>query len=715
MMGVVCVCVCVCVRARAPACRGGKEMPDDGQLAEFAQGKAVTDSLTLYLVVRFPGASFALPSEEDSQGELPVTVGEESMMRSSRIVLRGTVTIPVPERDMQRVVHRILNRGSGSGTPSLEDLVSSMSYLPRYRRMEQESETPPRRAPAAGPLSHRRRRRRRMARSSALAVDLRAHSVSHVPGPVGSSAYALCSSAAGDTSLQSWSRYLDLELQQPHFSSGLDESLEAGAHEDGGHDSMFDQHLALDASHQSMDSNASFRRVTELDDVDQVQVCEDADGSAREAGAPWRYTSASSYGSYSYQRPYRLDPYDVSEESELARSQSTSRATQVAAGSAQYECRDWRAFSQQLPPGRMAGKRKHADMSGQALLEQRLTARCRNLSLEDEEDVDKDARPHAPNAGVECLDALAPALLGEASSAGAASAASAAAAAGDAGVQRLSSSVGASGLNSAFSDEIERWEARSGHEDADTRQGYEEPATPLLSDSHQALASASSARSAAGQPAAALASHGVSLGRTGSARAALPNDAASRNDRRTGAAPQQHQLAADADEPAVNVGRSRGYEDEDGVDQAKSGAGSVQAGTSAASNHVPSVERRQENERAAARVLQDKEGGIHMSCDPLASVPLEELAMSSGSMRPVSAALRTALTMNASAPHAETPDAKGKERRADVPAGSDASVHLPWSGGGSSSVRPANVPGRPPACFSTSAATALEVVSCVLD
>ena len=34
--------------------------------------------------------------------------------------------------------------------PSLEDLVSSMSYLPRYRRLQHDSEAPTRRAPAAG-------------------------------------------------------------------------------------------------------------------------------------------------------------------------------------------------------------------------------------------------------------------------------------------------------------------------------------------------------------------------------------------------------------------------------------------------------------------------------------------------------------------------------------------------------------------------------------
>ena len=104
--------------------RGGQEMPDEAMLAEFVKGKANHDVITLYLVVRFPGASFALTSEEDGNDELPVTVGEEGMNQSSRIVLRGTVTIPVPERDMNRVVHRLPNRAAGAEQSSLQDLVS---------------------------------------------------------------------------------------------------------------------------------------------------------------------------------------------------------------------------------------------------------------------------------------------------------------------------------------------------------------------------------------------------------------------------------------------------------------------------------------------------------------------------------------------------------------------------------------------------------------
>ena len=735
--------------------RGGKEMADEGLLADFAHGKTVADSLTVYLVVRFPGASFALPSEEDSQDELPVTAGEESVMRSSRIVLRGTVTIPVPERDMQRVVHRILNRGSGSDTPSLEDLVSSMSYLPRYRRLEHEGESPHRRAPAAGPLSHRRRRRRRMSRSSSLAVDLRAHSVSHGPGPGSSmSAYALCSSAAGDMSLQSWSRYLDLELQQPHFSQGYDdgaEAAESGAHEDGRHDGIFDQDLGLDASHESMQSDASFRRITELEDVDEVYEG-GGDASSRAAAVPSRYSPVSSYSSYSYQRYDRLDPYyeGVSEEGELARSQSTWRATNVPQGLSicvcvrvcgrrgvrkrgahvahnafVLMCHLWRAVGQQqlrgqLPRGRMAGKRKHAEMSGQALLEQRLTARCRNLSLEDEEDAEKDVRAHVSDGGGESLDAQAASVLGGAQ---VGDDTSGAMPAGRVGVLQLSSSIAVSAsssiavsaLHSASSDQIACWEWRQGNEEAETRHANQEPATPLLFASHHVLAEPPSARSTPGQ----------AVGRV-----AGPNgSAASCNDARARADEQLHQFAPDMDGAALTSAASSRSEGQNAVQEASSakpGSESVQAGSSMTWQHVPRADRRQDDEREAARVLQHKEGGIHMSSDPLASVPLEELGMSSAamsyaSMRPVSATQRSSFTRNGSAPHTDSADGKSKERRADVPAGSEAPMHLPcpmhlpWSGvaSSSSSVMPTSVPSSAPAGPRMSNGTALEVFSCV--
>lgn len=327
-------------------------MPDDGKLCDFVQGKSANhDALVLYLVVRFPGASFALPSEDDSQNELPVTVGEESMMRSSRIVLRGTVTIPVPERDMQRVVHRILNRGSGSTTPSLEDLVSSMSYLPRYRRLEHDQDAPNRRAPAVGPLGHRRRRRRRLARASGLAVDLRAHSVSHVAG---NSLAARALRPDVDTSLHSWSHYLDLELQNPTMTdsieddTALEESQPAFRRDvmlDG--DPMFDQSLGLDLSQQSAATHSSLRRITDLDDIDHVDVddCRSTfDGEAGGVALDWHdWASADSYRPDaaarcqpaclrfgSYQLPDLEDEHDDSSAAEGTH--SSWRATRVARG-----------------------------------------------------------------------------------------------------------------------------------------------------------------------------------------------------------------------------------------------------------------------------------------------------------------------------------------------------------------------------------------------
>ena len=47
-------------------------------------------------------------------------------------------------------------------------------------------------------------------------------------------------------------------------------------------------------------------------------------------------------------------------------------------------------------------------------------------------------------------------------------------------------------------------------------------------------------------------------------------------------------------------------------------------------------------------MLQDKEGGIHVSCDPLASLPLEEIAQSAASAVPLPSALLSSLARNAS-------------------------------------------------------------------
>jgi len=388
-------------------------------------------------------------------------------------------------------------------------------------------------------------------------------------------------------------------------------------------------------------------------------------------------------------------------------------------------CHLWRAVGQQLPLGRMAGKRKHGEMSGQALLEQRLTARCRNLSLEDEEDADKDVRAHVSDGGGERLDAQVASVLGGAPLG---DAASGSVLAGSAGVLQLSTSIAVSALHSAFPDQVACWECRQGNEEAETRHGNQEAATPLLFGSHHVLAEPPSARSTPGQAGGgALASRG---------RVAGPIDSAgSCRDACAPADQQLHQFAPDMDGAALTSGASSVSEGQDAVQQdasctlvqeascTKPGSGFMQAGCSTTWQHVPRADRSQDDDREAARVLQDKEGGIHMSSDPLASVPLEELGMSSASMRPVSATLRSSFTRNSSAPHTDSADCKSKERRADVPAGTETPMHLPcpmhlpWSGvassSSSSSVRPPSVPISAPAGPRTCNGTALEVFSCV--
>lgn len=104
---------------------GGEEMSLDGRLSDYCASK----SHVIYLVVRFPGVSYVVTPQghdtEDVEVE-PATstaVAEVSTRTNPRIVLRGTVTIPVPERDVHRVVHSLL----GSQT-NLSDFVSSMAY-----------------------------------------------------------------------------------------------------------------------------------------------------------------------------------------------------------------------------------------------------------------------------------------------------------------------------------------------------------------------------------------------------------------------------------------------------------------------------------------------------------------------------------------------------------------------------------------------------------
>lgn len=590
-------------------------------LCDLVQGKSNSDTLILYLVVRFPGASFALPSDEDAQCELPVTVGEESMMRSSRIVLRGTVTIPVPERDMQRVVHRILNRGAGSATPSLEDLVSSMSYLPRYRRLDSETEAPARRAPAAGTLNHRRRRRRRMARGgSVLAVDLRAHSLTQISGggPLSSlSSRGLGSGASVETSLQSWSHYLDLEVQEARMAEEeADDDVEHPAQhrreqdfvlDHHRHDLMFDQDLGLDTSHQSVASNASLlRAVRDADDLNQVHVSDDEQADTHHH----HYPHQPSYNSYrTYTSPSYHGQYEGLEGDEGANYELSSLAAHdneclglghgqncgcgesgcgERAGTQPSNAPRRRADCQQaaiLPANR---KRKHSDMCGHGMFEQRLTARCRNLSLDDardqdEDDLDKHLSPQQVlvENDRQVLDRDGGGVEGEA---------------------QISQAVAARHL----------------------------PTSASLPDT------------------AAM----IILGQT--------EDTPAGETARIQDLPQNHKCEPDVCEAVEAHGTD--WSDAHGIDEcedqlpcldvhhtidgeyvAAAGAAVKRSGSSsylgsnsaslscATSFHRDDIDDTEKDKLAAACLAQDKEGGIHMSCDPLASLPLQHLTQSASS------------------------------------------------------------------------------------
>jgi hypothetical protein len=107
---------------------GGQEMSLEGRLSDYCTAM----SHVIYLVVRFPGTSYMVPSQANDTEEVeiepapapssPVTDAPERPS-NPRIFLRGTVTIPVPERDVHRVVHSLL--GSQS---QLNEIVSSFAY-----------------------------------------------------------------------------------------------------------------------------------------------------------------------------------------------------------------------------------------------------------------------------------------------------------------------------------------------------------------------------------------------------------------------------------------------------------------------------------------------------------------------------------------------------------------------------------------------------------
>ena len=170
----VCVCVCACARSRSirPALvgvclfgrlpsvmtlllrqrlvSGGQEMSLDLRLSDYCK----SSTHVIYLVVRFPGASrpstpHGNAATDDSSGELARRSSGASDHGSPRIVLHGTVTIPVPERDMHRVVHSLL--GSQANLSEIVNSVAGGSPGPPWRRARRGN------ADAARPWVHRGR------------------------------------------------------------------------------------------------------------------------------------------------------------------------------------------------------------------------------------------------------------------------------------------------------------------------------------------------------------------------------------------------------------------------------------------------------------------------------------------------------------------------------------------------------------------------------
>ena len=128
----------------------GKEMSDESRLSDFSQAA----KQVVYLVVRFPGASFGASISEKEE-ELPSTVGEESALRS--YAFRGTVTIPVPERSIERVMASLLQRGVVNGG-QLQQLAALSANSWRSALTQEE---PLRRSTRSESSSHSHSRRRR--------------------------------------------------------------------------------------------------------------------------------------------------------------------------------------------------------------------------------------------------------------------------------------------------------------------------------------------------------------------------------------------------------------------------------------------------------------------------------------------------------------------------------------------------------------------------
>mmetsp|Transcript_8680 Transcript_8680/g.19695 ORF Transcript_8680/g.19695 Transcript_8680/m.19695 type:complete len:701 (-) Transcript_8680:150-2252(-) len=328
----------------------GSEMLDSKKLSDYSR----SPSQIIYLVVKFPGAAFAAP-QQDNEDELPTTAGEESVMRSSRIVLRGTVTIPVPEREMHRVVHRILHRGNG--TPNLQEIMSSISYIPRNRRHGGNSEVQSRRNFHAGSLLHRRQRRRRIQHPSAAGIP-----VSFNPSRVNQfiDLPPRTSHDYGAMTDSDWSEYFDLELQ-PGMLSDVYES----------YDDPIDERLDDYA-------RSSTYMVDQESELGLDDLVNDDNGLVLLENSVVERSSLRNSGDDL--RSFSHDLNDL-ENRLAAQSLSGSRATMVETGAPDGSGAGEGGGMDIWSEGRMSRKRKHSEICGEYTSEQRLTARCRSQTL----------------------------------------------------------------------------------------------------------------------------------------------------------------------------------------------------------------------------------------------------------------------------------------------------------------------------------------------
>lgn len=304
-----------------------------------------------------------------------------------------------------------------------------------------------------------------------------------------------------------------------------------------------------------------------------------------------------------------------------------------AGATSRGECEGAAGYGAALPSGRMTGKRKHSEICSQILMEHRLATRCRNLSLNDTtapEGVDERERDRILEESIHSSwsrtvppalstrDVDAPPALDLPGSAQ-----------GEAvGTTTFGSSCREQQLEVAGDSSggvVEGIEAG-----AETAPGMAmsgpvavAPRVPSITSDHGDAVACSACR------------HGTSSveGEQDNALALCEEGAQGRRAPTDPVCPDN----AEACKQVAPV-------------QCSVVAPGKACGGSSSSTHLVAGDEDSARERERERrLLQDKEGGIHMSCDPLASLPLEELAQSAATTVPLPSALLSSLALSTAA------------------------------------------------------------------